>query len=311
MNSFTIALTNVLLMIFYMVPGFLLRKSNKITEDELGGVSAILLYGCTPFLVISTFLRMEFSWSFLGQMGIFFLVTLATQTIFMCLLYHFFFKKHYDDPKYPVMTMASTIGNVGYFGLPIVSALFPNTPEIPCYTAMYMMSMNCITYSLGLYFLTGDKKFASVPAIFKNPASLGLYIGLPIYIFGLAKYIPDSFRSGITLIGNMSAPLCMIVLGIRLGSRPLKEIFRSWQVYPVIALKMIAYPLFAYGVVYFLPLPTAFKATVLILSAAPCGTVVQTLPERYRKGDADFAARALFVSTTLCFLTIPLLALLL
>ena len=309
MNSFTIALTNVLLMLFYLVPGILLRKSNKITEDELGGVSAILLYGCTPFLVVSAFLKMEFSWAFLGQMGLFFLVTLAAQALFMTILY-LIFHKHFEDPRYPVMTIGAVAGNVGFFGLPVISALFPNNPEVACYTTMYMLSMNCIVYSFGIYFLTGDKKYASLSAIVKNPAVVGLVFAIPIYIFGLSKYIPEAFQGGISLIGSMSAPLCMFVLGIRLASRPIKEIFTSWHVYPVIVLKLLIYPLFTFALVCFLPLPDVFKATVLILSATPCATVVQTLPERYQ-GDADLAARALFVSTILCFLTIPLFTFLL
>ena len=309
MESFTIALTNVLVTLFYIVPGFLLRKAKMVTEKELPTVSAIMLYGCTPFLILTPFLKMEFSWRFMGQMGLFFLATLVLQGIFMFLLY-LIFRKHFTELKYRVMTVGAVIGNVGFFGLPIVSALFPDLPEVVCYSAMYMISMNVVVYSFGVFFLTGDKKYASVKAMIVNPSTLGFAIALPVYIFGLGRFLPDPLKNGIQLLGSMTAPLCMIILGIRLASRPLKEIFMSWHVYPAVLLKLIAFPLFAYAAVYFLPLPAAFKAAVLVLSATPCGSVVLNLAEMHRS-DADLAARILLVSTLCCFLTIPVLTLLL
>ena len=307
--SFSIALTNVLVTLFYILPGFVLRKAGFVSEKQLPTVSAIMLYGCTPFLILSPFLRLEFSWAFMGQMGLFFLATLFLQGLFMFLLY-LAFQKHFSELKYRVMTVGSVIGNVGFFGLPIVAALFPDQPEVVCYSSMYMASMNVVVYSFGAYFLTGDKKYASVKSMFLNPATIGLAIALPIYIFGLPRFFPEALQNGIQLLGSMTAPLCMIILGIRLASRPLKEIFLSWHVYPAVVLKLLVFPLFAYLGVVFLPLPDTFKAAVLILSATPCGSVVLNLSEMYHS-DADLAARILLVSTVVCFLTIPTLTLLL
>ena len=310
MVSFSVTFGNVLLMLVYLLPGFFLYRAKKVKPEHLSSVSVILLYICGYALYVNALYGLEPSPELFRKMGLFLLFALAGETALMLLIRLFLGREKRKMFSLRMMSIASVMGNVGFFGLPVISALFPNNPEVACYTTMYMLSMNCIVYSFGIYFLTGDKKYASLSAIVKNPAVVGLVFAIPIYIFGLSKYIPEAFQGGISLIGSMSAPLCMFVLGIRLASRPIKEIFTSWHVYPVIVLKLLIYPLFTFALVCFLPLPDVFKATVLILSATPCATVVQTLPERYQ-GDADLAARALFVSTILCFLTIPLFTFLL
>ena len=60
--EFRITLTNVLMTLFYIIPGFILRKAKIVSEKELGTLSGILIYAGTPFLVINAFLQMDFSW---------------------------------------------------------------------------------------------------------------------------------------------------------------------------------------------------------------------------------------------------------
>ena len=57
--EFQITLTNVLVTLFYIIPGFLLRKAKIVSAKELGTASGILVYGGTPFLVINAFLQMD------------------------------------------------------------------------------------------------------------------------------------------------------------------------------------------------------------------------------------------------------------
>jgi predicted permease len=52
------------------------------------------------------------------------------------------------------------------------------------------------------------------------------------------------------------------------------------------------------------------KASVVILSAAPCASIILSLAELHGSG-AEFSANCLLVSTLLCFLTMPLFTLLL
>ena len=307
--EFRITLTNVLMTLFYIIPGFLLKKAKFVSEKELGTVSGILIYAGTPFLVINAFLQMDFSWRDFGNMGLFFLVTFVLQAAFMALIW-ILLRKKFGESKYRLITIGSVLGNVGFFGLPVVRAVFPDNPEVACFATMNMMSMNVLLFTFGVFCLTGDKKYISLKSALMNPTALGLYVALPLYFFGVRRFLPDAAMTAVSTISSMTAPLCMIILGIRLASAPLKDIFTNKLVYPMIALKLIAFPLFCYAIVYFLPFTNAFKSSILILSAAPAGSVILSLAEMHHS-ETKMAANNLLLSTVLCFITIPLLVLLL
>ena len=108
----------------------------------------------------------------------------------------------------------------------------------------------------------------------------------------------------------MSTPLCMMILGIRLGTVSLKKLFLRPSVYLASVGKLVIYPLFCYALVAFLPLPFSFKASVMILSATPCASIILNLAEIHRS-ETELSANCVLVSTLVCFLTIPLLVLIL
>ena len=110
-------------------------------------------------------------------------------------------------------------------------------------------------------------------------------------------------------LGSTSTPLCMIILGIRLAQTPVRQLFSRPLVYGASLSKLLAFPLFCYLAVLPLPLPLSFKASILILSATPCASIILNLAEMHRC-EAEFPANCVLVSTLLCFLTIPALTLL-
>lgn len=309
MESFQIAFVNVLVTLFYMLPGYVIRKMGKANSDHLPTLSAVLIYIGTPFLEVSAFMSLDFSWEMTWSMLWFFVVTFVTQAAFMLIL-RLLMRKRAEENRYRVMTIGSVVGNVGFFGMPILRSLFPSNPEVACFSAMFMLSMNVLIFTVGVYCLTGDKKYISFRSAFFNPTVFGFVIAFPIYLFGIGNYFPDVLRNAISTVGGLTTPLCMFVLGIRLASAPIRRIFSNPSVYVTSALKLLIFPVFCYAAVYFLPFSEAFKAGVLILSGMPCAAVLLSLAEMHRS-ETEMSANCLFVSTLLSFLTIPLLALLL
>jgi predicted permease len=307
--SFSIALANVLVTLFYILPGFIICKMKRASTDHLVTLSGILVYVCAPCMVISAFLSLDFSPQILANMGLFFVITLALQCAFMGIVYAIIRKKS-DDPKYRLMTIGMVLGNVGFFGLPIVRALLPNNPEVAAYSIVYIVTMNILVFTVGVFCLTGDKKYMSIrPAIF-NPTIFGFSIGFPLFLFGAKAILPITLINSVSLLGNLSTPLCMLILGIRLATVSLPKLFTRPAVYIICIGKLLLFPLFAFFAVKWLPLPEAFKASILILSATPCASVIFNLSEMHRV-DAELAANCILLSTLMCFLTIPTLVLLL
>lgn len=307
--GFDIALSNVLLTLLYIVPGFILCKFKKAVAEHLPTMSAVLIYVCSPCMIVNSFLQLKFSWVGLGNMALFFAVTLVLQIVFMLILY-LILRKKYSESKYRILTIGSVLGNVGFFGLPMVKAILPDNPEVMCYSAVYVLSMNILVFTMGVFCLTNDKKFISFKSAILNPATFSILVALPLYFFGVKRFLPELLLGGISLLGNATTPLCMIILGIRLATVSFKKLFTRPIIYITCICKLLVFPLFCYFAVYFIPLDFAFKAAVLILSAVPCASIILNLAEIHRS-ETELAANSVLLSTLLCFITIPVLVLLL
>ncbi len=306
--SFQVTFTNVLMTLLYILPGFLMCKVKKASADHLSTMSAILIYICSPCMVISSFLGLEYSARQLVNMALFFVITLLMQAVFMMALF-FGLKKKYADSRYRILTIGSVLGNVGFFGLPLIKALLPENPEVMCYSCIYVISMNILVFTMGVYCLTKNSKFLSLKPAILNPSMFGLAVALPIYLLGLGKYIPAALQGGISLLGSMTTPLCMIILGVRLASVEFKKLFCRPFVYLTCFGKLVVFPLFCYGLVSLLPVDEALKISVFILASTPCASIILNMAEMHRS-ETELSANCVLLSTLLCIVTIPLLMLL-
>jgi predicted permease len=306
---FFISLQNVLLTLAYIIPGFILCKVKKARADHLSTMSAVLIYFCSPCMIINSFLQLDFSLVDLGNMGLFFVTTLILQILFMGIMF-IFLRKKYAEAKYRILTIASISGNVGFFGLPIVKAMLPDNPVVMCYSAVYVLSMNLLIFTIGVFCLTNDKKYMSIKCAVFNPTTAGAAIGLILYLFSVKIYLPDIVLNAVSLCGSMTTPLCMFILGIRLATVNFKALFTRPFIYIICLFKLIVFPLFCYGLVYFIPFDQAFKASILILSSVPCASVILNLAEMHH-AEEELSANCVLLSTLFCFATIPVLALIL
>ncbi|MBR4428054.1 MAG: hypothetical protein IKS78_01760, partial [Clostridia bacterium] len=230
--SFQIALSQVLLTLFYILPGFVISKMKKASAGHLPTLSAVLVYVCGPCLHISAFISMDFSWEGLKDMGLVFVLTFVLQAAFMAVLYLALRRKK-EDGRYRIWNIASAMGNVGFFGLPVVKALLPEHPEAACYSAIFCVSMNVLVFTMGVYCLTNEKKYMSLRSALLNPTMLGFALAMPLYLMGAKHFLPPQALDAVELLGRTSTPLCMMILGIRLAHRPLKRLFAHPLVYAV------------------------------------------------------------------------------
>ena len=306
--EFDIAFSNVLLTLMYILPGYLVCKSGKVTARHLPSISAILIYVCAPALVLSTVLQLDYSVETLRYMGEFFVVTFALQALMLGGLY-LLLRRRYADARYRVMTIGGVLGNVGFFGLPIIRALLPDHPEVACFSAVFMISMNLFVFTMAIYCLTGDAKYVTLKQAIVNPSSIAFIVAMALYVAHGSEWLPSMLVSYFSAIGSMTTPLCMFILGIRLATVELKKLFTRPLVYGICAIKLLGFPLLAFGLVSLFPFTDAFKASVLILCGTPCASVVLSMAEMYRS-EQELSANCVLVSTLLSFITIPLLTLL-
>lgn len=304
--SFGIAFGNVLLTLLYIFPGFLTCKAKITKPEHLSTLSAVLIYVCSPCMIVSSFLETERTVGNVKQVMQFFAVSLVIQVIITVILYALFHKK-YDDVKYRMLTVSFGLGNSGFFGIPVIKAILPNHPEVACFACVYIVGMNMITFTVGAYCLTGDRKRMALKRAFLNPSFIGFTVAITLFAVNFQSFAPQKLIDAIILLGKMTTPLCMTILGIRLASVSFKKLFLRPFVYVISVCKLLVFPLFSLAIIYFLPVGNVFKAAMFILCGTPCASIMLSIAEMYH-GETELAANCVLLSTLLCIFTIPVLA---
>ncbi len=306
--EFTTVAINVAIMLAYSIPGYLLIKLKAVKEDAIPAFSKVLMYVCQPCLSIYTFQKVQYTKELAINMLIFFAIAICFQALMLVILRLIYSKKYNDDFKYKVAVVTPILGNVGFFGIPLLESLLPNNPEALAYGAVFIISFNLIAWTLGAYFLTGDKSFVSGKKAFLNPPVLTLFITLPLFF--TKTTMPDVILNCVTILGKFTTPLCMIILGMRFATTNPKELFTNPYTYISSGIKLVIFPLLAFLATHFLPIDPVMKTTMFIVCCCPTASVVLSLAEISGKGGQKEAAHAMIMSTMFCLVTIPVLLLL-
>ena len=244
-----------------------------------------------------------------AKMGLFLLIALAGETALMLLILLVLGREKRKEFALRMLSIATVMGNVGFFGMPVVRALFPDAPEAAVYSSMFNAALNILAWTVGVFTLTGEKKHISLKAALVNPSMLAVFTGIILCLLRAKNWIPDILRTGFSSVGAMSTPLCMIILGVRLATMDFKTLFTTRLAWLISAGKLIVFPLFCYLLVLPLPLDPVFKGSVVILAGTPCASILLNLAEIHHNGQ-ELAANCALLSTILSILTIPLLSLL-
>ncbi len=304
--DFFLTLTTVGVLLLYAVSGFILSRTKAVTADALPAFSKVLMYVCQPCLTLYTFDDIDFTPSLFRDMLLFFVVITLLQLLFIGAFYLIFRKKQ-TEVRYRVYTIASTFGNCAFFGVPILESLFPGS-DATAFSNMYFASMSLLGWTVASAVIAHDKKYISVKKIVLNPAVLVMAVALPLFIFGVK--LPERLYTPVSIVGKMSTPLCMLILGIRLGGMRFSSVFSGGMNYLIVAVKQMLFPLVALGIACLLPWDEYARQAMFVLTCCPVASVVLNFAELLGEGQED-AADMLLLGTILSVVTMPVMLLLL
>lgn len=309
MEIFLIALVAVAVLLLQAVPGFAFAKLRIVGEDATKTLSKILMYFCQPCLAVYTFTSCEFSADTLADIGLFALAAVVINAV-MLGAGALVLRRKFRDTGYRIITLAIAFSNSAFFGIPIIEAIMGEAAQsLIIYTTVYTTVMNIIGWAIGIAIITGDAKNISPRKMFINPAVLGVAVAAPLFILSInGTTVPAlaPFFDAITVIGKMTTPLSMLIMGMRLAHTPPRTVFASPRVYAAVAVKGLVMPALAFALVYFLPVPAEVKQTFYIITACPTASVVLNFSELVGAGERE-AASSVLLSTIFSILTLPVM----
>ncbi len=305
--NFFVTFATVAIMLMYALPGWLLIKFKKIKPDQISAFAKMLLFALQPAQTVYSFMRVEFSWELLANIGLFFATVIILMGVLLFAVQGIIDKKNRTD-QHRILNMACCFGNVSFLGIPLVEAVLPQYPHATVYCIAYSLAMNVLGWTAGAYILTGEKKYITPKKIILNPGFLSAAVAIPMFIAQVQ--LPERLLDGITLFGKMTTPMCMLILGMRLGTIPFKEVFGTPKQYAAVGFKQICLPLIALVIVKLLPMDEAFESALYLLCCCPVASFVLNLAEIFGKGQKT-AANTSLLGTLLSIVTLPIMSILL
>lgn len=312
MQEFKVTLIMVGIMLAYAVPGFVLIKVKAVKPDSISAFSKLLMFVCQPVLTLYSFNKAEYSKELCINLLIFFVIITAVQLLFIGVFY-LIFRKKMEDVKYHIVTIATTLSNCSFLGVPLLEALFPDSPNVAVYSMMYFLSMSLLGWTLVSAIITRDKKYISIKKILLNPATISIAFSLPFFFTGFKisadnGYFLGQIESMIYILSKMTTPLCMLVMGMRLATVEFKSIFSSPWTYFCVAINQFVFPLVVLGILTLFRVDEELKWCMYVMCACPVASVVQNYAEILGEGQ-DTAANMVLLGTMSSIVTLPLMAL--
>lgn len=296
-----------------LIPGFVLRKIGKVSEEQTKGISSIITHITYPCLMISVMQR-EYSTSVLNNCKNAALIYVGI--VVLAFLMSWVIGRIVKLPKSQsgILTFMLIFGNTGFLGLPVLNGLFG--PEAVFYGAICDATCDVFMFTLGVALIRasagadrGQKLNVreTLIGIF-NPCVVGMMIGMTLYV--LRIMLPPILAEPVSMLGGTTTPLALYAVGSQLAAIPFRELFGNKASYLSSFLKLLVIPLLALALVKLVIGTDSLLAIVIVMEAAMPSAMLTVIFSQQYGGDTNFATKGVLVSTLLCILTIPIIAIL-
>lgn len=318
MEVFQHTAVQMLILAVVVVCGFIARKK-KLMNDTFDTMLSQLVFNFTlPALILNSVLSSTSLPSAhdigltLLYAALYFVLAITLSSIIARVIYR----------KVPKVTRGAhqfmmVFGNTGFIGYAVLASVLD--PSAVLYAAIYNIIFNIVIFSIGVVLIAGDsdsdddrrswrKQLGAVGHALLKPAVIASSIAAVLAIFEINA--PDSpIQQACDLLGGMTVPAAMLVVGSSIAKMPLHDIFTDGWSYLTTAIRLVVMPLAVFFIFRLFVHDTFILAILVLLASMPVASNGTMLSLAYA-GDTKTVARGTFLTTVLSIITLPLIALL-
>jgi hypothetical protein len=279
--------------------GALLRATGLLSADDSRPLNVVIIYAGLPAFVFNAVHTADLGpslWRIVLISWVVFAVVLALAALARRIL-------RLEPARAGGFLIAASLGNTGYLGYPLTAA-FLGAAAVPgaVFSDVFGTIVALVLVGLPIAARLGEHEERyphPVREFLTFPAVIALVVGLA----ARPVTLPGMVSNGLELLASMVAPLIMLSVGLSL--RP-SSIVRSGVPLAVLAaVKLLAAPLLALGVGSLVLAGRPLQVAVLE-AGMPSMMLTYVVGERFGL-DTEFIASAIFVTTVLSAITVPLM----
>ena len=295
----------VMVMLFTMVIlGYAACKLGYMGDKFDKKLSSIVVDITCPLLVLSSVMGDEMP----DRSLILPLVGVGFLTYIILLVFGFwvprFISKNHDDQG--MIGFSLMFANVGFIGYPIVASIFG--PKAVFYAALLNVPNTFFIFTAGVMLVKGEYSIRQFnPKVLLSPALIGAFIAALLVAFGV--HTPEMIARPITMVGNITVPAALMIIGSSMARLPLREIIGSGKVYATSFLRLVIVPLSVYFLFRLCGVNTLINNINTVVIAMPVASFGTMFCMKYGR-NPSLMTEATFITTLFSIITIPLSALL-
>ena len=314
---FLLTLEQAATLLLFILLGYLLRKTNVLKDGAKATLSVLLVNFFSPFYSMDT-LSKQVSVDKIVEYAIY-LLSGTLLTLILIFIGIFFAKTFAKDRLHQnILKYAFGFGNIGYFGYPVVGAVFGEPAK--ALMMLFCLPMSIAIYTYGYVVLTerveggmvvkSQRSTKQKLSFLYSAPFLGMIAGI---VLGLLPIEIPSFINNIFAVGGSGYSVtAMLLTGVVLAKIPFVRLFTSIKPYLIGLVRLLVIPLIV--IVIFLLLNLCglsgqiFKdiAMISIVTAAmPVGMNVVVFPEAYGM-DSTEGSKMCFLSYVMALVILPL-----
>ena len=293
-----ILLRQMVIFLFMMVLGYIIAKKGILNEEVSKSISWILVNIANPALIISgsignSIRKSELLFILALAFGLYLLLILVAE-----LIIPFFYFPKKSEGIYKILLVFT---NMGFMGFPIMSAMYGS--ESLLYASVFMLPFNFLIYTYGIFRLIGGVEKPRV--ILKKCLNAGVIAVFVTFIIALCNIqLPYIITQSITMLSNLIAPLCMMVIGATFVNVSFREVFCDGKLLIFSVVRLLVIPFVFMFLLRKITDNVLLQNVAFIVIATPAGSMAAMLAQQY---DADYrtASKGIALTTLLSVVTMP------
>ena len=308
----SVLLSNLIGLFLLIGVGFFAVRAGILPAEASKPLTALLMKITVPATIVSSMLR-PLDMGFLKMGASMLLVGMVILPLFSVVSLGLSRLFRVADGRRGMWCFCATFCNSGFMGFPVALALFGE--EGLALTVILSIPFNLMMYSIGAKMVCmdlprdGSAQAISWGKVIFSVINLSLVVGLFFYFTQIQ--LPQAVRGPLDYLAGVTTPLSMMITGMNLSQGKAGDIFRDRDILTAAGTRLLILPVLAWALMRLVPgLSSLVLGAALLNFSMPSPAAAALLGEQYG-GDIQTAVRAVFVSSLLCIVTIPLVSLLL
>ena len=302
--DFQVIATTMCSLIIIVIAGFISHKRGIINEEFERKLSGFVIKVTCPALLISS--TMGDKMPDREHIPMLLLVSLLTYVILIPLAYIQPVLMRVKRNLRGMYSFMLTYSNVGFIGYPVVASIFG--PDAVFYACILNVFNTITVFIWGVMFISGENlKNGFRFRLFVSPAMIATYISVIIVILNL--HTPKAIAMPLSILGNMTVPSSLIVIGAALAEIPTRKMVGTPHIFIMCFLKLLVLPLLVYYAMIMIGIDARISSINMILIAMPVASFGTMFCMQMGK-DETTMSQGTFWTTLLSVVSIPLLAML-